>query len=69
MMPVPSSVAPVPRSQLSMCPPMITTSSGFSDPGISATVLLTSTGPLPIVFLRSTSIVTGPRFSSLQIRP
>ena len=33
MMPVPSSVAPVPRSQLSMWPPRITTSSGFSVPG------------------------------------
>ena len=39
MIPVPLSVAPVPRSQLSMWPPIKTTSSVFSDPGISATVL------------------------------
>jgi len=32
--PVPLSVVPSERSQLSKCPPTITTSSGFSDPRI-----------------------------------
>src|SRR5436305_1322371 len=61
MMPVPLSVAPVPRSQLSICPPMITTSSGFSAPVISATVLYTSTWPVLKEFFRSISSSTGPR--------
>ena len=58
--PVPLSVAPVPRSQESRCPPTITISSGLSVPRISPTVLYTSTGfplNLPLIF---SSTCTGP---------
>ena len=61
--PVPLSVVPVPRSHESRCAPSSTTSSGFSLPRISATVLYTSTGLALNELLISISTSTFPCFS------
>src|SRR6266446_919418 len=66
--PVPLSVAPVPRSQESRCAPMITNSSGFSVPRISATVLYTCTGfPLKLPSIAAAPTGQSPPLASLCI--
>ena len=65
--PVPLSVAPVPRSQLSRCAANDHySSSGFFEPRISATVLYTSIGLSPMVLAISISTFTGRCRSSIR---